>query len=186
MSQQTQNIQTPLLDEIKKNAGLTIAVGVVVMLIGILVMATPLIAGMSVALMIGIMLLVGGIAQTISAIKNRMGLFAIIVGVLTIIAGGYLTTNMDAALATLTFILAAYLIISGVSEVMMALQARPVDGWGWALFSGILSVILGIMIWAQMPLSGAWAIGILIGIRLLFSGWALVMFGMAARGAGKA
>ena len=186
MSQHKQNIQAPLLDEIKKNAGLTIAVGAVVMLIGILVMATPLIAGMSVALMVGVMLFVGGIAHTVSAIKNRMGLFAIIVGVLTVIVGGYLTTNMDAALATLTFILAAYLIISGIAEVLMALQARPVDGWGWALFSGILSVVLGIMIWAQTPLSGAWAIGILIGIRLLFSGWTLVMFGMAARGAAKA
>ena len=67
----------------------------------------------------------------------------------------------------------------------MAFQVKPNAGWGWALFNGIMSVILGAMIWSQFPLSGAWAIGILIGARLIFSGWTLIMFGMTARSAAK-
>ncbi len=186
MPQDNQQIQTPFLDAIKENAGLTIAVGALVMLLGFLVMASPLVAGISVALMVGVMLVIGGIGQLVFAFKTGQGIFAIILGVLTIIIGGYMVSNLNVALAALTLFLAAYLIVSGISETMMSFQARPVKGWGWALFSGILSVILGIMIWAQAPLSGAWAIGILIGIRLFFSGWTLLMFGFAARGVAKA
>ena len=89
--------------------------------------------------------------------------------------------NPGPALESLTIFLAIYLLVSGVFEIIMALQIRPVNGWGWALFSGIISTLHGAMIWSQFPLSGAWAIGILIGIRLSFSGWTLLMFGIAAR-----
>lgn len=174
------------MNEMKENAGTMIGVGVIVMLLGLLIMASPLVAGISVAMMVGVLLLLGGIAQLVYAFKTRLGFFAMALGVLTAIMGGYMLSDPNVALTALTIFLAAYLIISGISEALMSLQARPVDGWGWALFSGILSIILGVMIWAQTPLSGAWAIGILIGIRLFFSGWALLMFGFAARGAAKA
>lgn len=185
MLQEIQQIQTPFLDAIKENTGITIAVGVIAMLIGLLIMASPLVAGISVALMVGIMLVISGLAQLVFAFKSGSGIFAIILGALTVIIGGYMVSNLNVALAALTFFLAAYLIASGISEALMSFQARPAQGWGWALFSGILSVVLGVMIWAQAPLSGAWAVGILIGIRVFFSGWTLLMFGFAARGAAK-
>ncbi len=182
----SQEIQTPYMSKIKENAGTMIAVGVIVMLLGLLIMASPLVAGISVAIMVGVMLIFGGIAQLVFAFKSDLGLFAMALGVLTVVIGGYMLSDPGVALTALTIFLAAYLIISGISEALMALQARPLDGWGWALFSGILSIILGVMIWAQTPLSGAWAIGILIGIRIFFSGWALLMLGFAARGVAKA
>ena len=74
-----------------------------------------------------------------------------------------------------------YLIFPGIFEVMMAFQIRPVKGWGGVVFSGILSMLLGFMIWKQFPLSGAWAIGILMGICLFFNGLSLVMLGLAVR-----
>ena len=186
MTQEIQRLQTPFLDQIKENAGVAIAVGAIVMLIGLLVMASPMVAGISVAMMVGVMLVISGIAQLVFAFKSGSGIFAIILGVLTVLIGGYMVSNLDVALTALTIFLAAYLVASGISEALMSFQARPARGWAWALFSGILSVVLGIMIWAQAPLSGAWAIGILIGIKLFFSGWALLMFGFAARGAAKA
>jgi len=82
---------------------------------------------------------------------------------------------------SLTLFLSMYLIFSGAFEVMMAFQIRPVKGWGGVAFSGILSMLLGFMIWKQFPLSGAWAIGILIGVRLFFNGLSLVMLGLAVR-----
>lgn len=186
MTQEIQHLQTPFLDQIKENAGVAIAVGAIVMLIGLLVMASPMVAGISVAMMVGVMLVISGIAHLVFAFKSGGGIFAILLGVLTVLIGGYMVSNLDVALTALTIFLTAYLVISGISEALMSFQARPARGWGWALFSGILSVVLGIMIWAQTPLSGAWAIGILIGIKLFFSGWALLMFGFAARGAAKA
>ena len=80
MSQEIQQIQTPFLDAIKKNTGITIGVGVIVMLIGFLVMASPLVAGISVALMVGIMLVISGLAQLVFAFKSGSGIFAIILG----------------------------------------------------------------------------------------------------------
>ena len=185
MSQEIQGIGTPFLDAIKKNSGLTIATGVVMLLMGIFAMASPLVAGASLAVMVGILLLIGGVSQLVFAFKTGSGLFAIILGVLTVFAGGYMVNNPGAALATLTIFLAAYLIVSGVFEVVIAFQVKPADGWGWTLLSGTLSVILGLMFWSQYPLSGAWAIGILLGIKLLFSGLSLLMLGMAARSAVK-
>lgn len=183
MTQELQLPQTLFLDKIKKNAGVAITVGVVVMLIGILVAAAPMVAGISVALMVGVMLVIGGIAQLVFAIKTGSGIFPMVIAILTVIAGGYMVSNLDIALAALTFFLAIYLFISGISEILMSLQVRPVEGWGWALFSGILSLLLGAMIWAQAPLSGAWAIGVLIGIKLFFSGLTLFMLGYSVRNA---
>ena len=181
MPQDIQDIGTPFLDAIKKNTGLTIAAGVVMLLMGIFAMASPLVAGKSLVVMIGILLVIGGVSHLLFGFMLRGGLFSIILGILTVIAGGYMVSNPGSGLGTLTIFLAAYLIVSGIFEVILAFQIKPAQGWGWELFSGVLSVILGLMIWNQYPLSGEWAIGILLGIKLFFSGLTLLMFGMAAR-----
>lgn len=185
MSQNIQTAGTPFLDEIKRNSGFTIAMGVILLLAGLLAMGAPMVAGLSLAMLVGIMLIVGGIGQLVFAVKTGKGIFSIILGILTVVIGGYMVGNSAVALSALTIFLAVYLLISGISEVLMSFQIRPAKGWGWTLFSGILAVLLGAIIWNQFPLSGAWAIGILIGIRLFFSGWALLMLGLAARGAAK-
>jgi len=176
-----QNMNSPFLEEIKKNSGLTIAIGIIVLLMGFLAMGSPLIAGLSVALMVGVMLIIGGIGQLVFAVKAGKGIFAIIIAILMIIVGGYMILNPASSLASLTIFLAAYLIVSGIFEALLAFQVKPAKGWGWELFNGIISILLGAMIWNQFPISGAWAIGILFGVKLLFSGWTLIMFGLAAR-----
>ena len=125
MSQEIQAIGTPFLDAIKKNTGLTIAAGVVMLLMGIFAMASPLVAGASLAVMVGVLLLIGGVSQLVFALKAGSGLFAIILGVLTVIVGGYMVSNPGAALATLTIFLAAYLIVSGIFETVISFQKDP-------------------------------------------------------------
>jgi uncharacterized membrane protein HdeD (DUF308 family) len=181
MSQETQNIETQFMEDVKKNSGLTMVIGGILLLLGLFAMGSPLVAGLSVALMVGCMLILGGIGQLAFAVKTKEGVFAIIFGGLTIVIGGYMVANPGVALASFTLFLAIYLIISGIFEALISFQVRPVNGWGWALFSGVISVLLGLMIWNQFPLSGVWAIGVLIGVRLFFRGWTLVMFGFAAR-----
>jgi len=181
MSEEFQNIESTFMREIKKNSGLTIAMGIIVLLMGLFAMGSPLIAGLSIAMVVGILFIIGGGGQLVFAFKTGKRVLDIILGVLTVIVGIYMVMNPAAALASLTIFLAAYLIVSGIFEAIMAFQIRPASGWGWALFNGIVSVLLGAMIWNQYPLSGAWAIGILLGIKLFFSGWMLLMFGLAAR-----
>ncbi|HHA19787.1 MAG TPA: HdeD family acid-resistance protein [Methylophaga sp.] len=186
MSQEIQNIETPFQEEIGKNTGLVIFTGAIILFMGLFAMSAPLVAGLSLALMVGMLLIISGIGQLVFAVKTHKGILTYILGILTVVIGGYMVTYPGVALASLTLFLSSYLIISGIFEIVMAFQVRPVQGWGWALFSGVISMILGMMIWNQFPLSGAWAIGIIIGVRLFFSGLTLIMFGSAARNLTKA
>jgi uncharacterized membrane protein HdeD (DUF308 family) len=181
MPDNNQMIQAEFQEDMKKSSGFVIATGILLLLMGMFAMSSPLVAGLSLAMMVGFMLIVAGIGQLSFAFKAGKGIFAFIFGALTVVIGGYMVSRPDAALGSLTLFLALYLIFSGVFEMMMAFQLRPVKGWGWAAFSGFLSMLLGIMIWNQFPLSGVWAVGILIGIRLFFNGFTLLMVGMAAR-----
>ncbi|MGD2139053.1 MAG: DUF308 domain-containing protein [Burkholderiales bacterium] len=185
MSDDSQSIRSEFFGEIKKHAGLTILMGVIVLIMGFLAIGSPLLAGLSVALAVGILLLIGGIGQLVFAIKGKTGAVSVIVGLLTVLVGGYMVVNVDVALVSLTLFLAAYFIVSGIFEAMLSFQAKPAAGWGWALFSGIVSLLLGIMIWSQYPVSGVWAIGILFGVRMIFAGWTLIMIGSAARSASE-
>jgi uncharacterized membrane protein HdeD (DUF308 family) len=74
-------------------------------------------------------------------------------------------------------ILAIYFFVDGVSGVVTAFRVRPAQGWGWVLFSAIASIALGIMILRDWPVSGAWAVGTLVGVRLFFSGWSMIALG---------
>jgi uncharacterized membrane protein HdeD (DUF308 family) len=182
------DIPSGLLDGIKKNARLAVIVGILMLVCGILAIGSPLVAGMSVTVIVGIMLLVGGIAQCFLAFQAGAfgeGLLIFIMGALTAVAGLYLFNQPLAGLASITIFLAAYFVVTGISELISAFQIRPADGWGLMLFNGIVTLLLGIMIWRQFPLSGAWAVGVLFGIKLVLGGWSLIFIGRAVRGAAE-
>jgi len=188
MAQEISTIGKEFLDGIKKNAGIAIAVGVLLVIAGFLAIGSPLVAGLSVSVFVGVMLMIGGFGQLTLAFKaGSFGkeLLSSIVGIVTVVAGLLMISSPGAGLASLTIFLAAYFLMTGTFEIIGAFQIKPANGWGWTLFSGIVSVLLGFMIWGQFPISGAWAIGTLVGIRMLFSGSSLIMLGSAARGAVK-
>ena len=106
-----------------------------------------------------------------------------VIGLMSAVAGGYMLARPGMALATITIVLAAYFIVDGVFEIIWAFRLRPIKGWGWTLFSGIVALALGVMIWRQFPVSGVWAVGTLAGIHLLFGGSSLASVCRAARSA---
>ncbi len=181
MPQALQNTGIQFQAEIKKHTGMTIAIGIIVLLIGIFAIGSPLITGLSLAVIIGVLLVTGGIAQLVFANKTGKGVLTIILGILTVIIGANMLSSPGFALESLTIFLAAYLLVSGIFEAVFAFQVRPVEGRDWALSSGVVSLLLGVMMWSQFPLYGAWATGTLIGLRLIFSGWTSLMFGLVAR-----
>ncbi len=188
MTEQLGSAGTELMEGIKKNSGMVITIGVVLLIFGILAMASPLVAGLSIAITIGVLLILAGISQlffAFTASSFGRGIWIFILGALTVLIGIAMVGQPKAALATLTLFLAAYFIVEGIFEIIWAFQIKPVKNWGWTLFSGIISLLLGIMIWRQFPLSGAWAIGILVGIKLIFSGWTLIAFGAAGKSVAK-
>ncbi len=180
MSEQVDSRDAGLMDGIKKNAGLTVVSGIILLIAGTLAILSPFVAGVSITMLVGAMLAVGGIGQCFLAFKTGAfgrGLMVFIVGVLMTITGFYMMNQPIAGLATLTIILMSYLLATGALEIIVAFQLKPADGWGLELFNGIVTLLLGIMLWRQFPLSGAWAIGILFGIKMIFSGLPFVIIG---------
>ena len=174
--------------EAKKNAGWIVALGVVTIIAGFLAMGSPLASGLTVAIIIGVSMTIGGVARTIGAFSAGsfgQGTLAFIGGILTFVAGLIVVARPGIGLATLTLMLGGYLLVDGMSGAVLAFQVRPEKGWGWMLFSAAMGVVLGFLLLSDWPLSGQWAIGTLVGINLIFSGFSIISVGSAARSVAK-
>lgn len=188
MTNETEQVDQEMLGTIKRNAGVGMAAGILAVIAGFLAIMSPLVAGLSVAIAVGVLLIVSGVSRLFLAFKMGSfghGLLIFVLGVLSIVAGGYMVSRPGMALATLTLVLAAYLFVDGIFEIIWAFRLRPIKGWGWTLFSGIAALALGIMIWRQFPVSGMWAVGTLVGIHMIFGGSSLASVSSAARSAAK-
>jgi uncharacterized membrane protein HdeD (DUF308 family) len=177
-----------LLEGLRQNAGWAVGVGIVLIVVGILAVASPMASGLAVTLVVGALLIVGGVAQCFLAFRAGAfgrALLIFLVGLVKLIAGIFLVTRPVAGLASLTLFLAAYFVAVGILAIVAALKLRGAPSWIWMLLNGIVTLLLGLMIWAQWPLSGAWAIGVLFGLQLLMNGIALASIGSAVRGAVK-
>ena len=102
-------------------------------------------------------------------------------GLLQVVCGALMVGQPMLGLHFMTILLAIFFLASGVGEVMHAVVLRPSPGWVWVLCSGLVSLVLSVFIWTSWPLSGDWAIGVLVGIRLFTFGVALAVVGIAAR-----
>jgi uncharacterized membrane protein HdeD (DUF308 family) len=109
-----------------------------------------------------------------------------LVGIVYVGGGGYLAFHPGIALESLTLLMAAVFFIEGVTEIIVFFQFRPLSGSGWILFDGIMTLILAYLIWRPWPSSSAWAIGTLLGINLIVSGFTRLMYSVEARKALKA
>jgi len=188
MTNDIEAVDQEMLGTIKTHAGVGMAVGIFIAIAGILALIAPLAAGLSVAIAVGVLLLISGISRMFFAFKMGSfgpGLLMFVIGILSAFAGGYMVARPGMALATITIVLAAYFIVDGVFEIIWAFRLRPIKGWGWTLFSGIVALALGIMIWRQFPVSGVWAVGTLAGIHLIFGGSSIASVCGAARSAAK-
>lgn len=132
----------------------------------------------------GLLVLTAGILRIVWAFQaGSLGESALlfVLGGLTSLCGIALLVNPLFASGVLTIVLAAYFIIDGILEIGAASRMVQKTGKGWMLFGGVVSILLGLMIWSQFPLSGVWAIGILLGIKLFLAGLVMVMGGSAMR-----
>ena len=170
--------------EVKRSAGFLIAMGVLLVVLGFLAVGAPLQTGIAVAILVGAMVLVQGIMQLVYAFRAKSwgaGILVFVLGGLSIVAGVLVLAHPLMGLGFLTLLLAAYFVVEGVFEIIHAFELKPLKGWGWTLFTGIVTLLLGVMIWRQWPLSGAWAVGVLAGVSILFNGWSMVMLSLSAR-----
>jgi uncharacterized membrane protein HdeD (DUF308 family) len=151
-------------------------------------MASPLVAGASVMMVIGVLMLVAGaftgmLAFGVGAFGR--GIWLLLLALLMLWAGWLIATRPLEALVSVTLFLAAYFALSGLVEIVAALGAAGAPGRGWMIVSGLVSVLLGVSLWRHFPASAAVAVGVLFGLRLLFQGMWLFSVGMAAGRAGN-
>lgn len=164
--------------------GWFLALGIVLILAGVAAIAFPFLSTIAAKIMLGWLFLIGGVMMIVHAFQApgwQGFLWELLIGILYAVVGAYLAFFPLTGLLTLAIVLAALFIAEGVFEVIMAFRVRPHEGWVWVLLSGLAALAVGVLIAMDLPGSAVWALGLLVGINLLFSGWSYVFLALAGR-----
>jgi uncharacterized membrane protein HdeD (DUF308 family) len=170
------------LDSVREHRGWFLGLGAAFMALGALAIFTPFIASIATALFVGWLLMIGGVAQGIHAFQNRRwggAGWALLSAAIHVIAGLLVVIFPLTGTLTLTMVLSAFFVASGILKIIRALQHHAIPTWGWLLFDGILSLVLGGMILIGFPSTAAWALGLLVGVDLLINGSSLLLIGLS-------
>jgi uncharacterized membrane protein HdeD (DUF308 family) len=167
-----------------------IVLGIALMLVGGLAIASAFVTGLATVFLFGCLLLGSGVVQIVNAVLARSwrGFFVnLAVGVLHLVLGAFMVENPLRAIADLTLVLALAFVVGGIIRIVIAMVER-FDNWQWMLLSGLITFLLGVAIWRRWPESSEWVIGTFVGVDLLFSGWSWVTLGLLVKepsGSGK-
>jgi uncharacterized membrane protein HdeD (DUF308 family) len=173
-----------LSESVRANWGWMLALGILFIVGGIFAFLTPFLAGLVVATIVGVIIVLAGIAQVIQAwrMKSWGGfIWQLVVGVVLVVGGLSIYLNPVAGVLTLTLLAAIMFVLKGAFQIALGFRLRPHDGWGWIVASGVIAVIVGLLIYIQWPMSSGYALGTLAGISLAFTGWSYVAIALAAR-----
>jgi uncharacterized membrane protein HdeD (DUF308 family) len=149
--------------------------------IGVLALVAPFVAGYALQTLLAVLLVLGGVGQCLYAFQTRRGSFAakIAAGILILAAGVLMLAFPDAGVVSIAIVLGVLFFIEGLAKVAYGLPLRGTRGSGWLLFSGALSILLALIIWIGLPGAAPWILGVLIGVGLVFNG--LFMLALASQ-----
>ncbi len=152
-------------------------IGILLILTGLFAIVMPHTATILIEDIIAAVLIAGGVFLAIetSRYSSRKGLILRLLGVFVYIVAGMLIVFYPLqGEITLTLILAILFTVAGVMRCMLAMQLRPIHGWGYVAASGAADIILGTFLWADLPASAFWALGLIVGVDLVFAGWTIL------------
>lgn len=183
---QTRPAMPDIQSIVSKHWKLFLAEGIVLVVLGIGAIIVPPIAGLAVTLLLGWLFLIGGIFGLVVTFWARempgfwWSLFS---AALSVLAGLVLIARPMEGLLTLTVVLTAFFVLEGIASIMFALDhKRELSGrWGWVVAAGVFDLLIAAMILAGLPGSAAWAIGLLVGINMVFGGSSLIGMALAAK-----
>ncbi len=171
--------------DVGKNWGWLLALGILFIVLGILALGISTAVTVATVLLFGILLTIGGVFQFVDAFKYKGWksiLPHMLIALLYIVAGGFLITQPVAGSIVLTAILGGIFFLVGILQIGMGIQLKNVGfSWGWVVVAGIVSLLLGGMIFFHWPTSSLGIIGLLVAIDMIFHGWAFVMMALALR-----
>jgi uncharacterized membrane protein HdeD (DUF308 family) len=160
--------------------------GVLLVVAGILALVYPFIASVAVVFLLAWILILSGVLQGIGLIgaSNVPHYWLqLISAVLAILIGVLLLNSPDSGLLIMTVLLIVYFMVEGIAKVIFALTIRPFPNWGWVLGSGLVGILLALILWANMPLTADWVLGLMLGILLVCEGAALTYLAWHVRSA---
>lgn len=160
--------------------------GIILLLLGAAAIVLPPLAGLGVTIVLGWLFLIGGVVGLAATFGERRAPgfgWSLLSAVVALLAGISLLWNPLAGLVTLTYVLIAYFVIDGVLSIVHAIEHRREQSsrWEWMVFSGVIDLVLAAMIISGLPGAFAWALGLLVGIDLIFAGSSLIAMALAAR-----
>ena len=177
-------MHTSMNTEINRETRWSIVLSELMIAAGVLAIIVPLVSGIAVTILVGGLLVLRGVTHMVYAWNTRRYgglLWEILLGIVYTLTGAFLLLHPMLGLASLTIVLAAYLLLESILEFILSFLLRPWPGSGWLLAVGILTLILAILIWWLWPSSTLWVIGTLVGISMFLSGGARLMLSLAAR-----
>lgn len=157
--------------------------GLLLVFLGLVAIAFPFVTTIAAKTFLGWLFLIGGVVQIVHAFSTQKWsqfFLSLLIGAIYVIAGGWLAFFPLAGIIALTAFLAGMFVVQGVIEFSMAFRMRPQAGWVWMLISGIIAVVAGLLIFQRLPSSAIWAIGLLVGVNMLSSGFAYFLLALAA------
>lgn len=157
---------------------------VVFILLGVFAIVEPGVAGLAVAMLVGWVLMFGGVAHLVAAFSGGGAgrvIWQTLIGFAYIVGGIYFATHPFLALGSLTLILAGVLFMEAVFEAIAYFRMRRAHGAGWLLVDALFALLLSGLIWTGWPSSSIWAIGTLVGVKLLITGVSRLAFGLSSR-----
>jgi uncharacterized membrane protein HdeD (DUF308 family) len=183
---EVREVRVQLSGAVRRHWVLFLSEGIALVILGILAIMAPTIASVAATVFFGWILLLSGVIGLIATLRARAApgfgwsLLSALVG---IVAGVLLLGWPLSGALSLTAVLIAFLLVEGGVSIMYALEHRnaPSGRWGWMLASGILDVFLGLLLLIGLPGTALWALGLLVGINMLFGGWALILMALHAR-----
>ncbi len=186
---QSAMIPAETFGEVSRNWGWLLALGILFVILGTIGLGMTFTLTVVSVLFFGVLMLIGGGAQLVQAFQNKgwkSVVWHVLIALLYIAAGIIVMRNPVGASLLLTAMLAGALVAVGVVRIIMAFQLRGDSGWVWLLLGGVVTLLLGLMIFSKWPVSGLWVIGLFVAIEMIVNGWSYVAIALAARRAGKA
>lgn len=171
-------------ENVKRDINGSLVIGILLTILGIIAIALPTISTIFAETWLAVILLSAGFAKLVYAtqIRGRGGfLWQLLLSGLYIATGIMLVIYPRTGILTLTLLLGSFLLTEGVFELILAFRLRPQQNWTWVLGDGIITLLLGGMIWFQWPFNAPWLLGTLVGVSILFTGISRVMLSLNAR-----
>lgn len=179
----SENVISGLPTTVRKVTASTLVCGVLLMMVGLFAVFNSVYASVMTVGVIGGVLLVGGLVQAVQAILSRRWksfLVHMLMAVLYVVAGVMVFNNPVATALSLSLLIASFLVVGGIFKIVASASIH-FEQWGWTAFSGLTSIALGVLIFAQWPSSALWILGVIVGVELFFMGVSLAAVAFASR-----